>query len=155
VCGGVVCDFVKLHTEVFWGFLRHKANGVWGVRDPPPPPPPSRRHPPLAQERDRGKVAGQSLDCCLQYTCLLQCVAVCCSVLQCVAVRCIVLQCVTVYVYNPWIVVCEIHVCRLFVIYICVLQCVAVCCSVLQCVAAFNMFVECLKYAYVCTLVGL
>jgi len=40
-------------------------------------------------------------------TCMLQCVAVCCSVLQCVAVCCSVLQCVAV--------------CRS------VLQCVAVC----------------------------
>ena len=38
-------------------------------------------------------------------TCVLQCVAVCCSVLQCVAVCCSVLQCVAI-----------------------------VCCSVLQCV---------------------
>ena len=48
-------------------------------------------------------------------SCLLQCVAVCCSVLQCVAVCCSALQCAAVC--------CS------------VLQCVAVCCSVLQCVA--------------------
>ena len=41
----------------------------------------------------------------LHTSCVMQCVAVCCSVLQCVAVCCSVLQCV------------------------------AVCCSVLQCVA--------------------
>ena len=49
------------------------------------------------------------------FSCVLQCVAVCCSVLQCVAVCGSVLQCVAVC--------CS------------VLQCVAVCCSVLQCVA--------------------
>ena len=46
-------------------------------------------------------------------TCVLQCVAVCCSVLQCVAVCCSVLQCVAAC--------CSVS-CS-------VLQCVAVCCS--------------------------
>jgi len=52
-------------------------------------------------------------------TCVLQCVAVCCSVLQSVAVCCSVLQCVAVC--------CS------------VLQCVAVCCRVLQCVSILCM----------------
>jgi len=52
-------------------------------------------------------------------SCVLLCVAVCCSVLQCVAVCCNVMRCGGVC--------CSAHQ-KLY------MQCVAVCCSVLQCV---------------------
>jgi len=75
-------------------------------------------------------------------TCVLQCVAVCCSVLQCAAMCCSVLQCVAVC--------CSVLQCVAVLPLpfthtvqhtairntTGVLKCAAVCCSVLQCVAA-------------------
>jgi len=53
----------------------------------------------------------------IAHTCMLQCVAVCCSVLQCVAAC------------------CSEGVERVALGSYCTYLCVAVCCSVLQCVA--------------------
>ena len=72
--------------------------------------------------------------CALTRSCVLQCVAVCCSVLQCVAACCSVLQCVAV---SCSVLQCVAVCCSMlqYVAVCCsVLQCVAVCCSVLQCV---------------------
>ena len=66
-------------------------------------------------------------------SCLLQCVAVCCSMLQYVAVCCSVLQCVAV---RCSVLQCVAMCCS-------VLQCVAVCCSVLQCVAVCCSVLQC------------
>ena len=69
----------------------------------------------------------------MRVTCVMQCVAVCCSVLQCVAVCCSVLQCVTVC--------CSVLQC---VAVLCsALQCVAVRCNVLQCVAVCRSVLQC------------
>ena len=79
------------------------------------------------------------------FSCVLQCVAVCCRVLQGVAGCCSVLQCVAVCcsvlqrvaaccsVVQRGAVCCSVVQC--VAVYCSVSQCVAVCCNVLQCVA--------------------
>jgi len=66
-------------------------------------------------------------------SCLVQCVAVCCSVVQCVAVWCSVVQCVAVW--------CSVL--QYVAVWCSVVQCVAVCCSVLQCGAVCCSLVQC------------
>jgi len=82
--------------------------------------------------------------CCgvLQYSSVVQCVAVCCSVLRCVAVGCSGLQCAVVCcsVLNCASVCCSV----LQRVAVCcsvlgsALQCVAVCCNTLSCIAGAN-----------------
>jgi len=92
----------------------------------------------------------QSLYPHFKSTCMLQCVAVCCSVLQCVAVCCSVWQCVAVYCSLIRMTICIsthqkhrydaeccglIATCRWAEICCSMLQRGAVRCSVLQCIA--------------------
>ena len=89
-------------------------------------------------------------------TCVLQCVAGCCSVVQCVAVCCSVLQCVAVCgsvllctagspPMSP--VCCNVLPCAA----VCcrVLQCVAVCCRVLPCAAVCCSAAQCVAVRFV------
>ena len=77
----------------------------------------------------------------LRHTCLLQCVAVCCSLLQCVTVCYSVLQCVAV----SWRLLQRAPRARNSATPACcsVLQCVAVCCSVSQCVTVCHSVSQC------------
>ena len=83
-------------------------------------------------------------------TCMLQCVAMCCSVLQCVAVCSAgavprVLQCVVVClnVLQCVTVCCSVFSRRSASCHTWMMQCVAVCCSALQCVAVCGNVLQC------------